>query len=138
MPRLMSCALTTDAVKGRTKTVTRRHAESWKPLKPGDRLTLVEKGQGIPKGGKVVRLAEVEVVSVRVEPLSCLIERERNDGLAKEGLPGLTWGEFAAMWLRSHGYKHLVEKNSYGGDTIHGWETPCRRIEWRYLNEAAK
>lgn len=38
MPRLMSVAFTEQAVRDRTKTVTRR--KGWTFLKPGDRLTL--------------------------------------------------------------------------------------------------
>lgn len=135
MSRRMSCSLTVDAVRARTKTVTRRHVGTWQTLKPGDRLTLIEKGMGLKKGERQVVLAEVEVVSVRVEPLARIIMGERNDGLAKEGLPGLTWGEFAVMWLRSHGYAQLVGTSSYGTPVVHGWDTPCRRIEWRYLPE---
>lgn len=38
MPRRMSCSLTIDAVKNRTKTVTRRDPKTWLNLMPGDRL----------------------------------------------------------------------------------------------------
>jgi len=41
MPRLMSVALTEQAVRERRKTVTRRLG--WQFLKPGDRLTLCRK-----------------------------------------------------------------------------------------------
>jgi len=67
MSRHMSCALTIDAVRARTKTVTRRDPATWARTKPGEHLILVEKARGIPKGEHVVRLAEVEVVDVRVE-----------------------------------------------------------------------
>lgn len=69
MSRRMSCSMTIDAVRNRTKTVTRRHVDTWQNLKPGDRLTLIEKGMGLPKGATQVILAEVEIVSVWVEPL---------------------------------------------------------------------
>ena len=64
MPRRMSCSITVDAVRARTKTVTRRHASTWATLKPGDRLTLIEKGMGLKRGEKQVVLAEVEVEDV--------------------------------------------------------------------------
>lgn len=50
MPRRMSCSMTVDAVRDRSKTVTRRHVDTWRDLKPGDRLVLIEKGMGLPKG----------------------------------------------------------------------------------------
>jgi len=73
MPRLMSVALTEDAVRERRKTVTRRLG--WRFLKPGDRLTLCRKVMGRfhrQADGTLeplVRIAEVEVVSVRRERL---------------------------------------------------------------------
>ena len=76
MSRHMSCALTIDAVRARTKTVTRRDPATWERTKPGEHLILVEKARGIPKGEHVVRLAEVEVVDVRVERLSALTPAE--------------------------------------------------------------
>jgi hypothetical protein len=119
MSRRMSCSMTIDAVRNRTKTVTRRHVDTWTTLKPGDRLTLVEKAMGLAKGEKQVVLAEVEVVSVCVELLVGGITVAE---CAREGFPDMTPAQFAAMWLRSHGHvnddAHLVE---------------CRRIEWRYL-----
>jgi hypothetical protein len=67
----MSVALTEEGVRERRKTVTRRLG--WKFLKPGDRLVLCPKVQGRKRrDGTVeplVRLAEVEVVSVRRERL---------------------------------------------------------------------
>ncbi len=63
----MSVALTETAVRERRKTVTRRLG--WAFLKPGDKLTLARKVMGRRrKDGTVeplVRIAEVEVVSVR-------------------------------------------------------------------------
>lgn len=39
----MSCSLTVEAVRDRTKTVTRRQVKTWAFLRPGDHLTLVKK-----------------------------------------------------------------------------------------------
>lgn len=69
MSRRMSVSLTLDAVRDRSKTVTRRHVDTWKQLQAGDRLTLIEKGMGLPKGSKQVVVDEVEVVAVDVETL---------------------------------------------------------------------
>ena len=120
MARRMSCSLTIDAVRERRKTVTRRHVDTWTNLKPGDRLTLIEKGMGLPKGARQVVLAEVEVVDVRVELLSLITASD----CEREGLADLTPAEFQRMWLDSHGYRHLAIES-------HG--VLCRRIEWRYL-----
>ena len=48
MPRRMSCSMTVPAVRDRTKTVTRRHVDTWRDLAPGDRVVLIEKGMGLP------------------------------------------------------------------------------------------
>lgn len=98
MPRLMSVAYTEQAVIERRKTVTRR--KGWRLLKPGDRLTLCRQVQGRKPGEPLVRLAEVEVVSVRREPLSYVLlkqpptarksERDYGKGeMAREGFPGM-------------------------------------------------
>src|SRR4051812_31939669 len=100
MPRRMSCSMTVEAVQARTKTVTRRHVDTWGDLRPGDPLILIEKGMGLPKGARQVVLAEVEVTSVRVEPLYDIDEEE----VEREGFDALTPGEFCKMWMDSHGY----------------------------------
>jgi len=112
--------MTIDAVRDRSKTVTRRRVDTWKDLKRGDRLTLIEKGMGLPKGARQVVLCEVEVVDVRVEWLD-LIMRE-SAGTRREGLGHMTAYKFARFWADSHGYK----KRSL-------LTVMCRRIEWRYL-----
>ena len=123
----MSCSMTIDAVRARTKTVTRRHVDTWTTLKPGDRLTLIEKGMGLPKGTHQVVLARVEIVDVRVEPVS----RVLNEDFAteREGLPDMLRGEFIRFWLSGHGYRPA---SPLADDDL---VTPCRRIEWRYLDE---
>jgi hypothetical protein len=129
MPRRMSCSLTVDAVRNRTKTVTRRRDSTWMTLQPGDRLTLIEKGMGLAKGEKQVVLAEVEVVDVRLERLWEVSTSEvRSEGLFAEALaavrgttiPVREW--FIQFWLASHGYPP---------DAI----PHVRRIEWRYLDD---
>lgn len=121
--RRMSCSMTVDAVRARTKTVTRRHVDTWTTLKAGDRLTLIEKGMGLAKGAKQVVLAEVEIVDVRVTALATIVLPNE---LQREGLGDLTGPEFVDMWARSHGYGHLT-------DGLRRLAIPCRRIEWRYL-----
>jgi hypothetical protein len=120
----MSCALTVDAVLNRAKTVTRRRADTWTTLKPGDYLTLIEKGTGLPKGATQRILADVEVVSNRLEPLALSIMPGE---LSKEGLDHLTHPEFVDLWVRSHGYRTT--------DGLERLTIVCRRIEWQYLDD---
>src|SRR4051812_45221439 len=81
MSRLMSVSHTERAVRERRKTVTRRLG--WRFLKPGDHLTLCRKVMGRRSGEVLIRIAEVEVTSVRREPLSAMtdadVEREGVD-----------------------------------------------------------
>ena len=125
MPRRMSCSMTVPAVRDRRKTVTRRHEDTWRDLKPGDRVTLVEKAMGLPKGARQVVLAEVEIVDVRVEPIDHIIDEP--DGTALEGLPEMTPVQLVRFWLDGHGYRDVTG--------VEALATPCRRIEWRYLDE---
>ena len=115
--------MTIDAVRDRTKTVTRRHVDTWQDLEPGDRLTLIEKGMGLAKGAKQVVLCEVVIVDVRTETLRAMAHEV--DACDREGFPGYSRTDFARMWARSHGYRSWSEFDLL--------EIPCRRIEWRYL-----
>lgn len=130
MSRRMSCSMTVDAVRERRKTVTRRHVDTWAVLKAGDRLTLIEKGMGLAKGERQVVLAEVEIVDVRVEPITLMTSdirygRQEN---RLEGLPEMTPDQFVAFWLKGHGYGAGLNEDGGIDRTI-----CCRRIEWRYL-----
>lgn len=123
MSRLMSVTLTEAAVVARQKTVTRRLG--WEYLEPGDRLTLCRKVQGRRrKDGTVeplVRLAEVEVVSVRRERLNAI----RNDDVAREGFetdpndPRAPSEQFVSFFVKNMRCWHGEE---------------VTRIEWRYLD----
>lgn len=122
--------MTVDAVLAQTKPVTRRHVDTWKTLKPGDHLTLIEKGMGLRKGEKQVILAEVEIVDVRVEPIRLMTSdiRYGRQEVILEGLPDMEPHEFVSFWLKGHGY---------GAGLRDGWfplPIHCRRIEWEYLN----
>ena len=134
MPRRMSCSMTVDPVRDRSKRVTRRHPDTWRDLKPGDRVTLIEKGMGLPKGSRQVVLAEVEIVDVRVESIAAVLDEP--DACAREGLPQMAPVDFIVMWMRSHGYARLVTVGLLrrGGRFI-GLAPHCRRIEWRYLDD---
>lgn len=114
MPRNMSVAMTIDAVKERRKTVTRR--VGWTFLKVGDRLTLCEKCQGRKPGEPLVRLATVEVVDVRREPLFMLTPED----VALEGFPGMSSEQF--------GRRFFIEAQRMS------WQDEVTRIEFRYLD----
>lgn len=137
MPRLMSVAMTTDAVIERRKTVTRRRGwwtdkHGRRILHPGDRLTLCEKVQGRKPGEPLVRLAEVEVVDVRREPLLDLWDWDRSPEatlyavreVAAEGFPGMGPALFVSHYF-IHAQKMSVEDE-------------VTRIEWRYLDDPAR
>lgn len=114
MPRLMSVAMTTDAVIARQKTVTRR--KGWTFLKVGDRLTLCRKVQGRKPGEPLERLAEVEVVRVWREPLHWITDEE----VAKEGFPGMDRVLFMCEFFVDAQGIALTDE--------------VTRIEWRYLD----
>lgn len=113
MPRLISASLTEQAVVDRSKTVTRRLG--WLFVNVGDRLTVCRKVMGRRRGEPLVRLAEVEVIDVRREPLNAITP----DDVIKEGFPGQTVTQFIA-YFRLH-----MKCNS---------DTEVTRIEWRYID----
>ena len=110
----MSVSLTEDAVRDRRKTVTRRLG--WTFLKPGDHLTLCRKVMGRKPGEPLVRIAEVEVVSVRREPLNAITMGD----VVREG--------FAAAWYTPLWFVQFFTDHM-GGD----YRQEVTRIEWRYL-----
>lgn len=115
MSRLMSVAFTEQAVVERRKTVTRR--KGWLMLKPGDTLTLCRKVMGRKPGEPLVRIVDVEVVSVRREKLGEIYHEP--DGLLLEGFTDIDYHEFIRRYFLPQG--------------IDPW-TDVTRIEWRYLD----
>lgn len=81
MPRLMSIALTTDQVRRRTKTQTRR--VGWLMIAPGDQLTLCPKVRGRRAGEPLERIVTVDVVDVRRERLDAITPAD----VTAEGFP---------------------------------------------------
>lgn len=101
----MSFALTTDQVRARTKTVTRRLG--WKTLKPGAAVRAVVKAQGLKKGETVTPIAELRITAVRREPLSS-IYRDGESGrleVVREGFPDMKPDEFVTFFMESHGMR---------------------------------
>lgn len=99
--RLMSFGLTTDQVRARTKTVTRRLG--WMHVPHGAMLRPVVKAQGIPKGGKVEIIDPawfITVVMRHREPLN-QIAKVPAYGAAEmilEGFPGMDPRDFIGMF----------------------------------------
>lgn len=122
MARLMSVAYTEDAVVERRKTVTRRIGW-WRDkngrhlVRPGDHLTLCRKVMGRKKGEPLVKLAEVEVVSVSRERLDSITA----DDVEREGFPGMTPRQFVQ--------KFFCDAQGIPGDAT------VTRIAWRYIDE---
>ncbi len=122
MPRLMSVAFTEQAVRRREKIVTRR-AGWWldrrgrRILRTGDRITLCRKVMGRRPGEPLERICDVEIVSVRREPLN---QAGRGRELELEGCGQMTFTEFAAAYFNPQGIA--------AGDLV-------TRIQWRYLDE---
>jgi hypothetical protein len=127
MSRLMSVAMTTDAVIERRKTVSRRKGwwldKNGRPLlHVGDTLTLCRKVQGRKAGEPIERLAEVEVYHLRREPLSDLWTGNTDYGareMEAEGFPGMDPEAFAARYF----------SDAQGIDP----SEDVTRIEWRYI-----
>jgi hypothetical protein len=122
MPRNMSFALTTEQIRNRTKTVTRRIG--WGFLKPGDIVNACVKCMGLKPGEKVQRLAQIRVVQTRIEPLSRMIlEGEYGASeAAKEGFPGWSGDQFVEMFL-----DHMPAK--FGAGRL------VNRIEFEHVEE---
>lgn len=116
MPRNMSFALTTDQIRNRTKTVTRR--KGWNFLKPGDIINACVKCMGLRPGEKIERLCQIRVTDVRREKLFELRGQYGNDEATKEGFPDMIGDEFILMFC-----EHM------GGDI----NQEVTRIEFEYV-----
>lgn len=113
--RNMSFSETTEQVRRKEKTVTRR--DGWWFLKPGDRVQAVEKAMGLKKGEKIKKLHVIEIVSTRPEQIGQILHYP-HDELEKEGLPDMdAWG-----------FIYLLRKIT-GKDITH----TINRIEFKYV-----
>jgi hypothetical protein len=112
----MSVALTEEAVRAGRKTVTRRLG--WRMLTPGDRITLCRKVMGRRPGEPLVRICEVEILSVRREPLHAVTAAD----VDREGFTGQTPAQFIAFFCH-----HMRVRP----------DTEVTRIRWRYLPHTA-
>lgn len=110
--------------------IQRRRTKGWRTdkhgrriLHEGDRLTLCEKVQGRKPGEPLVRICDVEVVSVRRESLWFLTRGHGPSGreeVAREGFPGMDPAEFVRRFF--------VDAQGMSPDD------EVTRIQWRYLD----
>ncbi len=105
MPRNMSFSFTTEQVRNRTKTVTRR--DGWWFLKSGDIINAVEKGMGLKKGEKIKRICQLRILSTRKERLESITDED----VVREGFPGWSRSQFVDMFCKSHGVCGLNDVN---------------------------
>ena len=105
--RNISFSLTEEQFLDDSKDVTRRLG--WAFLKAGDRLMACRKCMGLKPGEKIVRLGEIEVVSVRREPLNRMaryyeiVNKEIGYGKTeaiREGFPHLSGDQFVSMFCK--------------------------------------
>ena len=97
MPRNMSFFLTTEQIRNRTKTVTRR--TGWGNLKPGEIVNACVKCQGLKPGEKVERICQIRIVSNTPEELW----RITKPGCVAEGFPDMSPDAFVAMFRKHMG-----------------------------------
>lgn len=121
--RNMSFSMTTEAVRNRSKTVTRRLG--WWNLKAGTILQAVEKAQGLRKGEHVKPICLIRVVSVAREPVGDICNDplrsfSRPETIA-EGFPNLNCCDFVEMFCDANGCEP---------------ETEVNRIEFEYVEAA--
>lgn len=141
--RNISFALTTDQIRNRTKTVTRRTMWAW--LKPGDELQACVKCMGLKKGEKIEKLCVIVVTDVRREPLDFMETEDSkypgnlrevltdnqcnypddygNIEAEKEGFPNMTGSEFVRMFCENMNCEANIE---------------VTRIEFKYLDSQPK
>lgn len=131
--RLISCSLTESAIRDATKDVTRRLG--WLNLKVGERLMFCRKIMGRRKGEPLVRIREIEVVSVRRERLDKLTEPAYGgrwtvygaDECRREGFPQMTPDDFVKFFCASHSTR--TKKHPKGCTP----QTEVTRIEFKYV-----
>lgn len=110
--RNMSFMLTTPQMKAKTKTVTRR--SGWAKLKVGEIVMACEKCQGLGKGGKIVRIGPIRILSNEETVLDSITDED----VAKEGFPEWNSNQFI-LFFCTH--------NKCNPDKI------VRRIEFEYV-----
>lgn len=94
--RHMSFFLTTEQVRNRTKTVTRR--AGWWDVRRGEVIAACVKCQGLKKGEKVELIATIRVCDTTPGHLDEITPED----VVREGFPQMSCDEFIAMFCRTH------------------------------------
>ena len=94
--RNISFALTTQQVRNRSKTVTRRLG--WLYLRAGDHLQAVKKCMGLKPGERLEKLCTIRIASVRREALQAITAED----CVREGFPEMTPAQFVAFFCKTH------------------------------------
>ena len=89
----MSFMLTTEQVRNKTKTVTRRLG--WWNLQPGEMVNACVKCMGLKKGEKIEKICQIRIISTRAEPLDAITQ----DEVIREGFPEWDRRQFVTMFL---------------------------------------
>ena len=90
--RNMSFSITTQPVRNRTKTVTRRLG--WWFLSPGDIVMACVKCRGLRKGEKIERITPIRILRTYGEPLNKITKED----CTKEGFPYMEPTDFIEMF----------------------------------------
>jgi hypothetical protein len=130
--RNISFMLTTDQIRNRTKTVTRRLG--WKNLKVGDRLQACVKCQGLKPGEKIEKLCVIRVTDVRKEPLNHL-SLHQHTGVLKVAIAAAYDHAQALAECKAEGFPHLTPEQ-FVQMFMHEMKCPAdqtiTRIEFTY------
>lgn len=105
MARNMSFALTTQQVRDRQKTVTRRLG--WWFLCSGDVVNACVQCMGLKKGQKVDVICQIRIISVHPEELNWITQED----VIREGFPDWTPDQFVEMFCEHNGCESDVLVN---------------------------
>lgn len=103
--RNMSFSLTTGPFRAHTKIVTRRLG--WWNVTPGEVICGIERGMGLKKGEKIVRMGMIEVIECGGEPLQAITQPE----VILEGFPDWSPEQFVEFFCQANKVQPTVMVN---------------------------
>lgn len=103
--RNMSFMLTTEQMRDRTKTVTRRLG--WWNVMPGELIQAAQQCQGLKRGETITKLCVIKINNARSEPLNRINAMD----VIREGFPKMTPREFIDLFCRANTCKPDVTVN---------------------------
>ena len=133
----MSFSMTPDQIVDGSKTVTRRHADTWRTIRAGDLIVPIRKGQGLKRGERQEPLIDgrLIVTSVRIEPLASVdVDEMRDEGFDPDAWADpVTGGRGPLGWVRWWAHGHGHGRGPTVESELEAWlrSTMCRRIEFR-------